>query len=216
MPSNERSPTRRRFLRSTAALVGAGTVAGCGGSESASSSVSNAPGDDPPDDAVTDPPAVVLRAPRDVAVLRERGSDAESAGTDEIREWTHSLVADADAAASVSVADVDGATAARRFLGETDFDTETVYVERHVVGECYERRLCWIRWTEEAVETSYARVLRAADVACSADAGVGVTHLIRLPAALDPDSVSSFSSSGGSGVCRSRMESEDAGTEVEP
>jgi hypothetical protein len=198
MPSSTRSPTRRRLLRSAAALVGVGSVAGCSGTGSSSSeSVSNGPNADPPDDAVTDPPAVVLRAPQGVRVLRDETSE-----TDDPQEWRHNLVADADTAASVSIADVNGADEARGFLDQTDFETETVYVERHVVGECYEQRLCWIRWTEERVETSYARVLRPADVSCSADARVGVTHLIQLSDALDPDQVSRFSSSGGSGACR--------------
>jgi hypothetical protein len=135
-----------------------------------------------------------------VRVLRDETD--ETSETDDPREWRHNLVADADTATSVSIADVDGATEARGFLDQTDFETETVYVERHVVGECYEQRLCWIRWTEERVETSYARVLRPADVSCSADARVGVTHLIQLSDALDPDQVSRFSSSGGSGACR--------------
>ena len=204
MPSNERPATRRRLLRSAAALAGAGAVAGCGGSASSSSSASNAPDDDPPDDAVTDPPAVVLRAPRGVAVLRE--GDATDAA-DEAREWNHNLVADADTAAAVSVADVAGAASARQFLTETDFDAETVYIERHVVDECYDQRLCWVRWTDEEIETSYARVLRPADAACAADERVGITHLIRLPAALDPESISRFSSGSRAGVCRSQTDS---------
>jgi hypothetical protein len=203
MPSNERPATRRRLLRSTAALVGVGAVAGCGGSASSSSSASNAPDDDPPDDAVPDPPTVILRAPRGVAVLRE-GDDTDTATTDEVREWNHNLVADADTAASLSVADIAGAASARQFLAETDFDAETVYIERHVVGECYEQQLCWVRWTDEEIETSYARVLRPADAACSADDRVGITYLIRLPAALDPDTISRFSSGSRAGVCRSQ------------
>jgi hypothetical protein len=202
MPSSTRSPTRRRLLRSAAALVGVGCVSGCSGTGSSSSeSVSNAPNADPPDDAVTDPPMVALRAPREVTMLREGTEDTST--TDESREWRHHLVADADTAASLSIADIDGAAEARRFFDETDFETETVYVERHVVGECYEQRLCWVRWTTDRVETSYARVLRPAEVSCSADARVGVTHLIRLSDALDPEQVSRFSSSGGSEPCRS-------------
>ena len=59
------------------------------------------------------------------------GADGTDAGID---EWRHNLIADADAA--------------RRFLDDTDFGSETVYVERHVVGECYDHRLCWIRRTD--------------------------------------------------------------------
>ena len=216
MPSSTRSPTRRRLLRAAAALVGAGALAGCGGSASSSSSASNAPNANPPDDALTDPSTVALRAPADVTMLRDGETGTDASGEIRTDEWQHDLVADADTAASVSIADVDGAEAARRFLDDTDFETETVYIERHVVGECYEQRLCWIRWTDEEVETSYARILRPAEVSCSADDRTGVTYLIRLPAALDPDSVSHFSSGSSSGVCRSRTESGSAGTEVEP
>lgn len=207
MPSNPSRSSRRRLLRSAAALVGAGAVAGCGGTAESSGTAVAEVGADPPDDAVTDPESVVLRGPSDEPVLREVGDDESEPGVD---EWRHNLVADAETAASLSVADVDGAAEARRFLKETDFDAETVYVERHVVGECYDQRLCWIRWTDERIETSYARVLRDADVSCSADVRVGVTHLIRLSAALDPDRVTRFSSSGGGGPCRTPTGSEDA------
>ena len=212
MPSNPSRSSRRRLLRSAAALVGAAAVAGCGGTAESSGTAVAEVGTDPPDDAVTDPESVVLRAPPDEPILREAGDDTDAgSGDDEsepgVDEWRHSLVADAETATSLSVSDVDGAEAARRFLDDTDFDAETVYAERHVVGECYDQRLCWVRWTEDRVETSYARVLRDADVACSADTRVGVTHLIRLPVALDPDQVSRFSSSGGSGRCRTPTES---------
>jgi hypothetical protein len=212
MPSNTPRPTRRRLLRSAAALVGAGAVAGCGGTAESSGTAVAGPDPDPPDDAVTDPASVVLRAPPDEPAVRE-ATDGTDTGGDEsdpqVDEWRHNLIADAETAASLSIADVDGADEARRFLDGTDFDAETVYVERHVVGECYDQRLCWIRWTEERVETSYARMLRPAEAACSADARVGVTHLIRLSAALDPDEVSRFSSSGGSGECRTPAGSGD-------
>jgi hypothetical protein len=194
MPSNPSRPTRRRLLRSAAALVSAGTVAGCGGTAESSGTAVADRDAGPPDDAVTDPASIALRGPRDEPVLGE-GADGTDAGID---EWRHDLIADADAAGSLSIADVDGADAARRFLDDTDFGSETVYVERHVVGECYDHRLCWIRWTDERIETSYARVLRDADVSCSADRRVGVTHLVRLSAALDPEQVSRFSSRGGS------------------
>jgi hypothetical protein len=203
MPSSTPRPTRRRLLRSAAALVGVGAVAGCNGTAESSGTAVAGSDPDPPDDAIADPPSVVLRAPADEPVVRE---ETDSDGDDEsdlrVDEWRHILVADDETATSVSIADVDGADEAREFLDETDFDAETVYVERHVVGECYDQRLCWIRWTDEQVETSYGRVLRPAEAACSADARVGVIHLIRLPAALDPDEISRFSSSGGSGQCR--------------
>lgn len=206
MPSSTPRPNRRQFLRSAAALAGVGAVAGCGGTAESSGTAVAGPNRDPPEDAVTDPATAVLRAPADEAVLREPG-DTETDSAARNDEWSHSLIADGSA---VSVADVDGAEAARQFLADTDFDAETVYVERHVVGECYDHRLCWVRWTADRVETSYARVLRDADAACSADAEVGVTHLIRLPVALDPDEVDSFSSSSRGGPCRTSTGSASA------
>jgi len=199
MPSTPPRPSRRHLLRSAAALVGAGAVAGCGGTAESSGTAVSGSEPEPPDDAVTDPASVALRAPRDEPVLRETADGTGTAGASDARaaEWRHDLITDAETAGSLSVADVDGADEARRLLDDTDFDAETVYVERHVVGECYAQRLCWVRWTDERIETSYARVLRPADAACAADARVGVTRLIRLSAALDPDEVGRFSSSGG-------------------
>jgi hypothetical protein len=200
MPSSTPRPIRRQFLRSAAALVGAGAVAGCNGTAESSGTAVAGSDPRPPEDALTDPSTVVLRAAPDEVVLRERdGTETDSEAR--IDEWRHTLIADSETAASVSVGDVDGAEAARQFLADTDFDAETVYVEGHVVGECYDRRLCWVRWTDERVETNYARVLRDADVACSADARVAITHLIRLPVALDPEQVSRFSSRGA-GRCQ--------------
>jgi len=215
MPSSTPRSTRRRFLRSAAALAGVGAVAGCGGTAESSGTAVAGPDPDPPDDAVTDPASVVLRAPPDEPAIREANGGTDTGGDEsdpQVDEWRHNLIADAETAASVSIADVDGANEARRFLDETDFDAETVYVERHVVGECYDQRLCWVRWTEERVETSYARVLRPAEAACSANAREGVTHLIRLSAALDPDGINRFSSSGGSGQCRTPAGSGDPGS----
>lgn len=212
MPSSSPRSTRRRLLRSAAALAGVGAVAGCNGTGEASNTAVSEQDPDPPADAVTDPAAVVLRAPSDEPVIRESTDDGDTASDDgsdgQVDEWRHDLIAEAETASSLSIADVDGADEAREFLEGTDFETETVYVERHVVGECYEQRLCWIRWTDERVETSYTRVLRPAEAACSADARVGVTHLIRLPVALDPERIRGFSSGGGSGQCRTPTGSE--------
>jgi hypothetical protein len=224
MPSSTPAPTRRRFVKSTAAVLGAAALAGCGGSGSASSSSRAAPNADPPDDALTDPTHVTLRNPERAPIVSGPestvgGTNAESdQGADEstpqFDEWHHLVVVDADRASSLTFADVDGVDDARRLLEETDFDSESVYVERSVVPECYERRLCWIRWSDSEIETDYARILRDADVACEADAEDVVTNVIRLPVALDPDQISSYGSSSGSGPCRrpegERMEGESA------
>jgi len=218
MPSSTSSPTRRRLLRSTAALLGAGALAGCGGHSGASgSSTVSGPGAEPPADALVDPTAVKLRSPELKPIVftesesgTQTGADSASGDQTEtpIDDWRHTLVGDAETAASLSFADVDGVDDAKALLEETDFESESVYVERHAIGECYERQLCWVRWTENEIETDYARILRDADVACEADARDVVTYLIRIPVALDPEQVNSYSSGSGSGPCRTPTDGE--------
>ncbi|RLM56665.1 hypothetical protein DVK02_09225 [Halobellus sp. Atlit-31R] len=193
-----------------AALAGCGAESGASGSRRESG-----PGADPPADALRDPTVVTLRNPdrrpivftdADAQTQADAGSDADAdadAGSaTPIDDWEHVLVTDSETAASLSFADVDGVDAARALLEETDFDAESVYVERHTIGECYERQLCWVRWGESEIETDYARLLRDADVACEADAEDVVTSLIRLPVALDPDQITRHSSGTGGGPCR--------------
>ncbi|MFD1598535.1 hypothetical protein [Halobellus rarus] len=207
MPSTTPAPTRRRLLQSVAAALSASALAGCGGSGSTSGTASVGPDASPPEDALTDPTHVSLRNSELAPIVEERdsetdASESDTAGTRRFDDWQHDLVVDAERAASLTFADVDGADEARALLEETDFESESVYVEGHVVPECYERRLCWVRWTDSEIETDYARILRDADVACEADADDFVTNLIRIPAALNPDDVRSYGSSGGSGPCR--------------
>jgi hypothetical protein len=165
------------------------------------------PSAEPPEDALIDPPHVTLRGRatepnvvRETSTGNDAGDDSSSPNA-EIDDWAHYLLASDADADTLTFADVEGDDQARTFLRETDFDSETVYVERHLVGECYRHQLCWVRWTEEKIETDYARVLRDADVACEADTRVAVTNLLRLPVALDPEEISSYSSGGG-GSCR--------------
>ncbi|MFB6089670.1 MAG: hypothetical protein ABEJ97_01310 [Halobellus sp.] len=222
MPSSTQRPTRRRFVASAVSLLCGTALAGCGGLDSATGSASGSsregPDARPPADALVDPPHVSLRnAEPKPNVWSETPTETATPEGDEkpaIDEWAHHVVASDEAAADLTFADVEGADEARAFLEATDFDAETVYVERHVVGECYRHRLCWIRWTESEIETDYAWILRDADVACEADARDAVTKLIRLPVALDPDEISSYGSSSGSGRCR-RPEGAGEPTEVD-
>ena len=209
MPSNTPSPSRRRLLRSTAALFGASALAGCGGSSSSTGTARVGPDADPPEDALTDPTHVSLRNPDKERIVRDPESatdepDADSAadGMPRFDRWRHDLVVDTDRADALTFADVDGVDEAERFLDETDFASESVYIEERTIEECYELQLCWIRWTESEIETDYARILRDADVACEADATDVVSNLIRIPAALNPDEIRSYGSSSG-GRCRS-------------
>ncbi|WP_135823660.1 hypothetical protein [Halorussus ruber] len=123
--------------------------------------------------------------------------------------WRHTLVADEESADELVFADVEGVERARQFLVDTDFGTETVYVEQTELGECYARELCWVRWTESAIETSYRDGYRDADVACDTGEDDVVALLVRLPVALDSDQIRRFSSNSGSGGCRTHTSEEE-------
>lgn len=205
--------TRRDALHGAVALLAG--LAGCSGSgSSSSSSVGTTPTAavrDGPRDSGPTPEHYSLRGGRDGWVVRL--PDESAGGTDGRAEdrWRHELVASTETAESLTLADVDGADRARAFLAETDFETETVYLEERVVGECWELDLCSVHWASDHVETDYGRRLRPVDAACSADAKVAVATLIRIPEPLDPDRVTQFSSGSGG---RCRVTAGQAGGEV--
>lgn len=88
------------------------------------------------------------------------------------------------------------------FVAATDFDAETLYLETVRVEQCFRLRLCRIGWGAHEVRTDYTRELRPYDERCTADAIAFESRLVRLPVALDADSVNSFSASiGGGGRC---------------
>lgn len=193
--------TRRAFLRSVAGL--ATVLGGCSADSTRDSSPTTAPRG-PPRDALADPTTVRLRRSgrRPVVSRPDATEDEESdAGAD---RWRHLLVTDAETADSLAFADSasDDVAAARRLLADTDFDSASVYVEQFVVRECYDRELCWIRWTEDRVETDYVRVLRDADVSCETEAEDVLASLFRLPVAFDSVEAMSYGSGVGGGRCR--------------
>lgn len=199
------SITRRRVLQAAAGSVAG--LAGCSAeTHSTRSPTPSAPG--PPADALRNPPTVSLRNPaREPVVTGEAvgitpDATEESGADEEDLRWARALVATEVAADSIAFADVEGADAGRQFLADTDFDAETVYVEQRELGECFERDLCWVRWSEDELETAYGHRYRPADVACDADATDVVARFIRLPVALDPESVRGFGSQTSSGGCR--------------
>lgn len=96
----------------------------------------------------------------------------------------------------------DAAGAVSAFVAETDFETESLYLQSSRVSECFRLRLCHVSWQSDSVDTDYTRQLRPYDERCEADAHVFESRLIRLPVALDGDGVHSYSSGiGGSGRC---------------
>lgn len=192
--------TRRRALHGAVALLTG--FAGCSGSASSSGHIGSPTATVPPEStrATQLPEHYIFRGTTSEPVVRTPSDDSndETAERSEDR-WRHRLVASTETAESLTLPDVDGSKRARAFLRETDFQTETIYVEERVVGECWRVGLCGVQWESDRIETSYSRRLRPADVACSADKEVSVAMLIRIPERLDPDEVSRFSS--GSGRC---------------
>lgn len=194
--------TRRHALHGAVALLAG--FAGCSGSASMSSSstaTAEAPGN--PGNSETAPDHYMLRGATNDPLVRT-ADETEDTDDDrpEERRWRHELVASADAANSLTVTDVDGAVGARSFLDDTDFETETIYVEERAIGECWELELCHVQWGAERVETDYGRQLRPVDAACSADEKVTVATFIRIPTALDPDAVNQYGSGMSGSGCR--------------
>jgi len=211
------STTRRRTLQRVATLLAGVGLAGCSGESSSTY---------PPettDNVAFDPESHSLRSsdPGPILWAGDRPTTEPGTGDDaRRRHWTtRRFVADADDAAAISIADVDGAADAREFLDATDYDAATVYIDQAGIRECFTQDLCHVRWSETEVDTDYARYYRDADVACETDARDVLVTLIRIPEALDPDDVSSYGSSRGSGTCersnehlrRRRNRSDDGG-----
>lgn len=190
------SISRRHALQSTVALVSA--FAGCSSETTPSPTPTSG---DVPADAITNPPRVRLRNPS-LEPIAWNESRSPTAGDTELDRWRHILVTNPRTAESLTFAAVDDVSTARQLLQETDFDSETVYVEERVIDECSTEHLCWVRWTETSIATSYATTYRDADVACKADSEDVITHFVRLPVALSERAISQFESSGGSGPCR--------------
>ncbi|SEP24137.1 hypothetical protein SAMN04487948_12563 [Halogranum amylolyticum] len=201
--------TRRRALHGATALLAG--LAGCSGSSSSSRSSSPTAAESG-GSGDTDPESYTLRGPTDDPLVRT-GDASTDTPTDRLEErrWHHEFVTSADAAESLRFADVDGVDGARAFLAETSFETETVYVERRTVGECWELDLCYVRWGPKRVETDYGRRLRAADVACSADEQVAVATFVRIPARLDPEEIRQYGSGTSSDGCRLPPQRRDDG-----
>lgn len=218
--------TRRRLLHGAAALLAG--VAGCSDSTSPTDPPSpTEPGRSRGlGNVERDPDRVVLRASEEAVdpplawFDGDAGADADGnpaadasgggdAGGDNGDGTTvppddrdpSGLVATEATAATLHVDDVEGAAEARSFVANTDFDAETVYLDPHSVGECYRLRLCSVTWSESDVATRYGRILRDHDAACRADARDVRVTFVRIPAALDPQEVTSTGSGVHRGPC---------------
>jgi len=181
--------TRRGLLLGAAGLLAG--LAGCNedpGDEPDPSSPTE-PGQrpDPGEDGIADPERRVLRATDGpIAWFAEDATVDTDHGTLSADERTEGgLIASEATAATLSLADVEGREAARAFVGATDFDSETIYLDQSPVGECYRLVLCSAGWGDDRIRLRYARVLRDYDVPCEAGERETQATFVRLPVALD-------------------------------
>ena len=115
---------------------------------------------------------------------------------------THELVDSQSKGQRLIVADGEDGDTVSSFIAETDFTNETVYLETNQVKECFRLKLCHVSWQPSKVETDYTQQLRPYDERCAVEKHVFESRLIRLPVALDRESVNSFGSHiSGSGRC---------------
>lgn len=200
------SPTRRSLLRGAAAS--AAVFAGCGGRLGGSSEASGDSRETTPtgpgSGSTTDPTTLAFRVDTNrppIWLADPDGADGRPTANERDRGRELFVVDGPDRADRVGVADRVDDEQVRSFLDATAFDNETVLVERATIEECFELDLCRVSWSTNEISTDYARRVRPYTVRCEADARVVAVRLVRLPASLNADDVTGFSSSIGSGGC---------------
>lgn len=178
------SRSRRQVLSACTALLAG--LAGCAGSRRDRSEPSSVESG-----SIQDPTTVTLRNPSGDAVLRE--------GDEEERVLTQSLVASRERADEIEyepgVPD-EQAEAATQFLEETAFDEAAVYLDRLRVESCTRYRIQSVSWDESRVDYDYCWELRPPDVACETEEREPVVMLVRIPAPLERDRLTSSGASG--------------------
>jgi hypothetical protein len=184
--------------------------AGCGrltGEETRSSeSVAVAGAHGPPasaENVTTDPATLALRSAAGRPPIGFDESDSERSSPhrpDAERSFhAHRVLDSASMMDRLTMDDDEAAAAVSSFVSETDFGGETLYLETVRIRECFRLRLCYVTWEPDEIGTDYTLVLRPYDERCAADGHVYESRLIRIPAALDADTVSGYGSSIGSG-----------------
>jgi hypothetical protein len=201
--------TRRRLLH--AAVAGIAGLAGCGrltgGAAESSRTVSEHGGSTGPAASTDrDPQTVLLRTGSELPPIRppdfERERDNHSRRERFSSRVTNAVLDSRSTAERLTVAPGTDRDTVSTFVAETDFSSQTLYLETNRIQECYRLRLCYVSWSSDRIETDYVRTLRPYDERCSADGSVFESRLVRLPVPLDEDDVNSFASSiGGGGQC---------------
>lgn len=211
------SRTRRRLLHGTAAALLTG-LAGCSESSRSDSSTETPPN---AENVERDPESYALRndaeqPPAWFPDEREGRTTGDATTIPPEHARTRSLVASEESAARLRFADVPGVDGAREFVSNTDFESQTLYVESRSVDECRSSELCYVAWSADDIDTQYGGGFRDADVACEADATDAVSWFIRVPDVLDPDAVSGYGSGWSSAGCRRRRRADpERGTTTE-
>ena len=199
--------TRRALLHSACGL--APLLAGCGGmlagSDESTRTVSGNDGSvSPGTGAESDPDAVVTRVNTDRQPVWLDDGDGRPTERPHSRGLESEVIDTAGKADRLAVAEGVDRSRIEAFLDETDFETETVYLQSVVIEECFRLSLCRVSWTTDKISTDYGRVSRPYDEACTAGNTVYAVWFIRIPDALDADDISSYSSSIGGRGCDDR------------
>jgi hypothetical protein len=147
---------------------------------------------------------VTLRRPgsRDPVVdVADANEEANQTDRERHRAVERGFVTSPGAASLLRIGDVEGANDARRFVAETDFDAQFLFVDRGIVRQCYRRTLCYVTWTEFELRRTYAEVYRDYDVACDTDARDRVARFVRLEGSVDPRRIESGGTHTQRGGC---------------
>lgn len=207
--------TRRTLLHSACGL--ATVLAGCSGvfegsGGSTRSASKNNDSSAPDAGSVSDPDAVATRVNADRQPVWLDDGDGRPTESQHSRPMESEIIDTAAKADRLSVAEDADRSLIRTFLDETNFDTETVYVQTVPIEECFRLTLCQIRWTADTITTDYGRVSRPYDEPCTAGNTVYAVWVIRIPDTVNADDISSYSSSIGGNSCeRQRVGVEGSG-----
>ncbi|MFB6093063.1 MAG: hypothetical protein ABEK02_08645 [Haloquadratum sp.] len=163
--------SRRRFLTATALPI-VGASAGCSASPGPTESKPDASF---PKRQVTDYEMAKVRNGKGVPLVEGGSATGRSETYDHIT----------DRANVPSFTQVSEAQKLVRFVGATDFATESVLLLVRSIPECYDLRLVSVSKESDGVGSQYCREMRPADVGCERDAEDTVGVAIRLPFAGD-------------------------------
>ena len=188
MPSTEHS---RRQL-----LVGVGgclslAIAGCTGRD-AGTSVEMNESDSPATDS-EEYEALTVRADDDSQFVYWDGDEPDEDDDDTATPRRGRLFVLEEADVSDLQIGEDN-EAVQAFLGDTDFETESVVVDNRLVEDCYERHVLGVRTEPDQVRVDYCQSLKEPTTPCDADTEVMEAIFIRVGRAYD-DAPSGWGSS---------------------